>query len=80
MYKYTISVLNTEGKKTAIKRASFASDYLRTPNAAVMWTNFHDFAIHDTLVRFDFDKLFGSVNFNTKFQQNRKLFFHVSYI
>ena len=77
---YTISVINTEGKKTAIKRALFVLDYLRTPNAAIMWTNFHDFAIHNALVRSDLDKLLSSVNFDTKFQQNRKLLFHVSYV
>ena len=68
-----------EGKKTAKKRASSVTFYLRTPNASVMRTNFHCLAIDNSLVRLDFDKFLSSVHFDTKFQQNRKLFFHVSY-
>jgi len=45
-----------------------------------MRTNFHGLAIDSTLVRLDLDKLFCSVYFDTKLQQNGKLFFHVSYI
>lgn len=45
-----------------------------------MRTNFHGLAIDSTLVRLDFDKLLCSVHFDTKLQQNGKLFFHVSYI
>ena len=49
------------------------------PNAPVMRTNFHCLAIDNSLVRLDFDKFLSSVHFDTKFQQNRKLFFLVSY-
>ena len=44
-----------------------------------MRTNFHGLAIDNALVRLDLDKLFCSVHFDTKLQQNGKLFFHVSY-
>ena len=78
-YQHHSCILNTEGKKTAKKRASSVTFYLRTPNASVMRTNFHCLAIDNSLVRLDFDKFLSSVHFDTKFQQNRKLFFHVSY-
>ena len=72
MHHCTVSVQNTEGKKTAIKRASSVTYYLRTPNASVMRTDFHCLAIDNPRMRLDLDKLLSSVHFNTKLQQNRK--------
>ena len=71
MHHCTVSVQNTEGKKTAIKRASSVTYYLRTPNASVMRTDFHGLAIDNSRMRLDLDKLLSSVHFNTKLQQNR---------
>ena len=76
MHFCTVSVQNTEGKKTAIKRASSVVNYLRTPNASVMRTDFHGLAIDNSRMRLDFDKLLSSVHFDTKLQQNRKPCFH----
>lgn len=76
MHHCTVSVQNTEGKKTAIKRASSVTYYLRTPNASVMRTDFHCLAIDNPRMRLDLDKLLSSVHFNTKLQQNRKPCFH----
>ena len=76
MYCYIVSVQNTEGKKTAIKRASSVTYYLRTPNASVMRTDFHGLAIDNPRMRLDLDKLLSSVHFDTKLQQNRKPCFH----
>ena len=76
MYCYIVSVQNTEGKKTAIKRASSVTYYLRTPNASVMRTDFHGLAIYNSRMRLDLDKLLSSVHFDTKLQRNRKSCFH----
>lgn len=76
MHHCTVSVQNTEGKKTAIKRASSVTYYLRTPNASVIRTDFHCLAIDNPRMRLDLDKLLSSVHFNTKLQQNRKPCFH----
>ena len=71
----------TEGKKTPSENGHCSFKItLRSPNATVIRTNFHGLAIDSTLVCLDFDKLLCSVCFDTKFQQNGKLFFHVSYI
>ena len=72
---------NTEGKKTPPENGQCSFKItLRSQNATVMRTNFHGLAIDSTLVRLDLDKLLCSVHFDTKLQQNGKLFFHVSYI
>ena len=76
MHHCTVSVQNTEGKKTAIKHASSVTYYLRTPNASVMRTDFHGLAIDNPHMRLDLDKLLSSVHFDTKLQQNRKPCFH----
>jgi len=41
-----------------------------------MRTNFHGLAIDSARVRLDLDKILCSVHFDTKLQQNGKLFFH----
>ena len=76
MHHCTVSVQNTEGKKTAIKRASSVINYLRTPNASVMRTDFHCLTIDNPRMRLDLDKFLSSVHFDTKLQQNRKPCFH----
>ena len=42
----------------------------------LLFKTFHYFAIHNALVRSELDKLLSSLNFDMKFQQNRKLLFH----
>ena len=72
-----ISAKNTEGKKTPPENGQCSFKItLRSQNATVMRTNFHGLAIDSTLVRLDLDKLLCSVHFDTKLQQNGKLFFH----
>ena len=41
-----------------------------------LFKTFHYFAIHNALVRSELDKFLSGLNFDMKFQQNRKLLFH----
>ena len=53
------SVMNTEGKRNRQDAVRSQSLLLFAPNASVMRTDFHYFAIDHSLVRFDFDILRG---------------------
>lgn len=70
-----ISVINTEGKKHRQEAVSVHHHIRLSPNNAIVRTNFHCFAIDNTLVRLDFDNL-GSGDLYMKLHSNLELFFH----